>query len=486
MKKTILRTNLLIAMVIIIGFIVIEISTNLSFRHLFVQDVEYVSKLTSENIYMGIKELMSQPLNVSLSMARDNFLREFMAEENSEIHSPQRLVKLQNYLTEYKNKNGFDSVFLVSTKTGNYYHYKNGIDRVMSPNNEEDIWFYDFLKSDDEYALNVDNDQATDDHITIFVNCKLKDNNGNLLGVIGVGMETPYIQKLLGENENKYQIAAYLIDDIGNIQLSSSLTEFERVNLFDKPTYNEIKTQIINNRTSTENKWYSTEQERGYFVTRYISYLNWYLVVEKSTDALHQKMLVQLWLSTLLTIIVICFIITVLTFILKRNYKLMTILAEVDQLTGLRNRTSYECDIGNYEKNMAKYQHFGIGIFDLNKLKSVNDRFGHQEGDLYLKTFSDLLRKSFNQSPVYRIGGDEFCIIFLDFEEDYILKQYELLKSELEKHSNKKEYTESVAFGYAFYDATTAPTTQLIFSQADQNMYEDKKIYKAKMTEENK
>ncbi|MEG3007464.1 MAG: GGDEF domain-containing protein, partial [Oscillospiraceae bacterium] len=86
MKKTILRTNLLIAMVIIIGFIVIEISTNLSFRHLFVQDVEYVSKLTSENIYMGIKELMSQPLNVSLSMARDNFLREFMAEENSEIH----------------------------------------------------------------------------------------------------------------------------------------------------------------------------------------------------------------------------------------------------------------------------------------------------------------------------------------------------------------------------------------------------------------
>ncbi|MEG3007360.1 MAG: GGDEF domain-containing protein, partial [Oscillospiraceae bacterium] len=156
------------------------------------------------------------------------------------------------------------------------------------------------------------------------------------------------------------------------------------------------------------------------------------------------------------------------------------------QLTGLRNRTSYECDIGNYEKNMAKYQHFGIGIFDLNKLKSVNDRFGHQEGDLYLKTFSDLLRKSFNQSPVYRIGGDEFCIIFLDFEEDYILKQYELLKSELEKHSNKKEYTESVAFGYAFYDATTAPTTQLIFSQADQNMYEDKKIYKAKMTEENK
>ncbi|MEG2720478.1 MAG: GGDEF domain-containing protein, partial [Oscillospiraceae bacterium] len=67
MKKTILRTNLLIAMVIIIGFIVIEISTNLSFRHLFIQDIEYVSKLTSENIYMGIKELMSQPINVSLS-----------------------------------------------------------------------------------------------------------------------------------------------------------------------------------------------------------------------------------------------------------------------------------------------------------------------------------------------------------------------------------------------------------------------------------
>ncbi|MEG1845466.1 MAG: GGDEF domain-containing protein, partial [Oscillospiraceae bacterium] len=166
MKKSIIRTNLLIALVVIIGFTFTEVSTNVSFKKIFTKDIEYVSKLTSENMYMGIKELMGQPINVSLSMARDNFLRDYMSNEKSGVQSDVMIDTLKKYLSEYKNKNNFDTVFLVSAKTGNYYHYKNGIDRVMSPDNKEDIWYYDFLKSEDEYALNVDNDQATNDNIT--------------------------------------------------------------------------------------------------------------------------------------------------------------------------------------------------------------------------------------------------------------------------------------------------------------------------------
>ncbi|MEG1684310.1 MAG: cache domain-containing protein, partial [Oscillospiraceae bacterium] len=305
MKKSIFRTNFLLAAVIVLGFGIVEVSTTLAFRRMFVQDIEYVSELTSENMYMGIKELMAQPINVSLTMARDSFLQDFMLEEAAGAQSPRRLDTLQRYLAAYQEKNGFDSVFLVSTKTGNYYHYKNGIDRVMSPENEEDVWYYDFLRSDEEYGLNVDNDQAKNNRITVFVNCKLKDAQGKLLGVIGVGMETPYIQNLLGKNEAQYQIAACLVDKTGKVQLSSTLTEFEQVNLFDNAVYADLQAEIVSNKTSSENRWYTTEQSSGYFVTRYIPYLNWYLVVEKSTDALHQKLLLQAQFTGVLTLLVL-------------------------------------------------------------------------------------------------------------------------------------------------------------------------------------
>ncbi|MEG0804034.1 MAG: hypothetical protein RSF90_03655 [Pygmaiobacter sp.] len=40
----------------------------------------------------------------------------------------------------------------------------------------------------------------------MFVNCKLKDEDGTVLGVIGVGLETPYIQKLLGDNDSSIRL----------------------------------------------------------------------------------------------------------------------------------------------------------------------------------------------------------------------------------------------------------------------------------------
>ncbi|MEG1834646.1 MAG: diguanylate cyclase [Oscillospiraceae bacterium] len=479
MKKSIIRTNLLIALVVIIGFTFTEVSTNVSFKKIFTKDIEYVSKLTSENMYMGIKELMGQPINVSLSMARDNFLRDYMSNEKSGVQSDAMIDTLKKYLSEYKNKNNFDTVFLVSAKTGNYYHYKNGIDRVMSPDNKEDIWYYDFLKSDDEYALNVDNDQATNDNITVFVNCKLKDDKGNILGIIGVGLETPYIQNLLAQNENEYQIDAYLVDDYGNVQLSDKLTEFENVNLFEKPAYSQIKDEIVKNKTSTENKWYESGQESGYFVTRYIPYLNWYLIVEKSAEVLHHKMINQLWVNGMLTIVVLFGVLAVTTIILKKNNKKIAKLAEQDQLTGLKNRTSYERDIEKYKGELKKYQPFGIGVFDLNDLKGVNDIYGHQEGDEYLKAFSEILSKNFSKSPVYRIGGDEFCVILLDIKEENILNNWENINKEFEEYGSNKQYSTSAAFGYTFYDETATNTTQTIFSVADKKMYENKSRYKA-------
>lgn len=81
-----------------------------------------------------------------------------------------------------------------------------------------------------------------------------------------------------------------------------------------------------------------------------------------------------------------------------------------DTLTGLLNREALFFYGEELIKNNKKFE---ILFLDLNNFKTVNDKFGHQVGDKYLKGFSDDLSNlctNFN-SNAYRISGDEFVVI---------------------------------------------------------------------------
>ena len=467
-----------ISLIVAAGFLLSGISSFFSFRSLFKKDIESVSQLTSENIYVSISDLMDGPINISMAMAHDTFLRDFMAVEPTDGFRGGRLETLTEYLAAYQKKYQFDSVFLVSTQTGAYYHYKNGIDRVMTPDSPENEWYYDCLRSASECSLNVDNDETKDNVITIFVNCRLNDETGNTLGVVGVGMETPYIQRFLRENEQAYGVHAYLIDGDGNIQLSSELTEFEQVNLFEDESFAGMRDALRARQGVEDHRWYHTSEADGYIITRYISNLNWYLVVEKSTEEFTGKMLTQLGLNLLFLLAVLAVVIAITAYVLKKYDRRLVDLAEVDQLTGIRNRTSYERELAKYAPRLSLYRSFGIGIFDLNDLKATNDQYGHQTGDACLQAFSALLCGTFDHCPVFRIGGDEFAVIFADLARDAVLELWAELSLQIERSEERGGPAISAAFGCAFWDPETLDTVEKIFKAADDDMYRNKKRFK--------
>lgn len=477
MNKKTFPVNLTISLMIIAGFVLTGVTTYISFQALFKEDIEAVSELTSENIYGSINNLMDRPINVSLAMAHDTFLREFMTPEPSGGFQADSLETLQTYLAAYQEKYQFDSVFLVSAQTGAYYHYQNGLDRMMTPGNPENTWYFDFLSDSADCSLNVDNDETKDNVITIFVNCKLYDEHGKLLGIVGVGMETPYIQEFLRTNEAEYGVQAYLIDASGNIQLSSELTEFEQVNLFENPAFEDMAGAIQPNAALPNQRWYHSRETDGYIITRYVPNLNWYLVVEKNTQDFQQRMLTQLGLSAVFLLFVVLMILKITSGTIQKYDRRLTTLAERDQLTGIRNRTSYEQEISKYAAKLGKYQHFGIGIFDLNNLKVTNDLYGHQAGDTYLKTFSKLLCDTFDHCPVFRIGGDEFAVIFLDLSEEAVWKLWNRLLKKIELQMQTGGPPISAAFGCSFWDSQTLNTVEALFKDADDKMY----LYKERL-----
>jgi len=89
-------------------------------------------------------------------------------------------------------------------------------------------------------------------------------------------------------------------------------------------------------------------------------------------------------------------------------------LARQDPLTGLGNRRAFEQDLDLLEARVQRYAHrYCMAVLDIDHFKSYNDTYGHQAGDLVLRTFArQLLDQARAGDALYRFGGDEFvCVL---------------------------------------------------------------------------
>ncbi|QSI02707.1 GGDEF domain-containing protein [Treponema ruminis] len=156
-------------------------------------------------------------------------------------------------------------------------------------------------------------------------------------------------------------------------------------------------------------------------------------------------------------------------------------MAYQDPLTEVKNKNAYMEDIIGIERRLEDrlLDYFALVVFDVNGLKDINDTKGHAEGDKYIKSGAMLISSIFRNSPIYRIGGDEF-VAFLKCE-DYKNKEKLIEEFNSQVERNLKEGKVVVSCGYAEFNPQTDKKYQNIFERADKNMYERKKELKEKL-----
>lgn len=89
--------------------------------------------------------------------------------------------------------------------------------------------------------------------------------------------------------------------------------------------------------------------------------------------------------------------------------------ANTDSLTGVLNRRALFDRFGNAPPS----RNSAVLMFDLDHFKQINDRLGHAEGDRVLKLFSDVLQRELGPLDVIsRIGGEEFCAVLIDVDQE--------------------------------------------------------------------
>lgn len=153
--------------------------------------------------------------------------------------------------------------------------------------------------------------------------------------------------------------------------------------------------------------------------------------------------------------------------------------AERDGLTMLKNRRIFEIDIIGVPEN--KLKEYAIVMYDLNNLKRMNDEYGHHMGDYYIISGSEIIQDVFGSlGEIYRIGGDEFCLIAHGLTRQDYCKRAERMCSWMS--SLKGAHVEGlmqIASGFAAFNRNTDRNLLDTMERADKEMYQCKRKQKA-------
>ncbi|PKM94018.1 MAG: hypothetical protein CVU84_11145 [Firmicutes bacterium HGW-Firmicutes-1] len=156
-------------------------------------------------------------------------------------------------------------------------------------------------------------------------------------------------------------------------------------------------------------------------------------------------------------------------------------LVYTDALTGLYNRLYFN----SLEKKMYDYPYpQSFIMIDLNHLKSTNDTYGHQIGDILLQSFANILTTFIPHENIMRMGGDEFFIFLDGYDSADSLKLISQLKLACETSRIALDDQTSINGpipSIGFYIRTSnLESPEMALNKADQEMYADKQQYKNK------
>lgn len=198
-----------------------------------------------------------------------------------------------------------------------------------------------------------------------------------------------------------------------------------------------------------------------------------FITLDLFTNHVESSILLYIF-QMFITIVIICIVVFEIQHLtrsrdLNRYYEQRTYL---DDLTGAENRRSLNKSLENAEGKLS------LAIIDIDNFKRINDTFGHIRGDQVLLDVTHRINRLLNgESSLFRIGGDEFVILFSGVSKAQAVKKVAEIVNNLEiivedeKNDNSFEVTVSV--GLANYPKDVDDYKDL-YAAADSKMYMSK------------
>ena len=434
------------------------------------------SVIYANEVSNAVLDVFSEAVAVSQSMT-NTFIKDLLYNEYNLTLEEQSLI-LRKYLSDIVYKFGYSTAFLADSKTMAYYS-EHGYSKTIDTNNPDDDWYVPFKESGKQYELNVDNDQANNNRLTIYINMRIIDNNGNFLGACGVGVPMKQVMTLLQSLEAQSDISIKLVSSDGVVRVArSGQLVFQR-------TEEELRAMLKKYEYS-QPYYYEPKKEDGYTVIKYIPECDWFAVIdyEGGRSSASSTMLFKNLMACLIALLAVLIVVNFILNLVTKHTERFAEEALEDPLTGLKNRRSYSLEIEKLNRRQS-LKDISVATMDINGLKLTNDSFGHTAGDDLLKGASNAMKIYFGKNgwKLFRTGGDEFVAlttkpvadkneIVAGFKNQLKLFHHELIK-EL-----------SVSIGVAKAEENEITSVEELIKIADKKMYADKELFYSDSTHE--
>lgn len=170
---------------------------------------------------------------------------------------------------------------------------------------------------------------------------------------------------------------------------------------------------------------------------------------------------------------------TVSTWIFYQKLKMQMLsdtVGRIDPSTLIDNRLGYDLKLSTLfqEKSISNVH---VAVFDVNRLKYVNDKYGHKAGDEVIISASKIIKKVFYDYDIFaRVGGDEFILVSVGKSFDFEERKGQL-KEATKKWKGERSSELSISCGYACGQNVTEEMYEKLLHAADEEMYRDKKLF---------
>ena len=409
-----------LCVLLVVGFLTTSfVSFYVARQSLEHQIAESTLPLTSDNIYSEIQRDLLQPIFISSLMAQDTFVRDWTL---SGEEDPQQIIR---YLGEIQMRYDTVTSYFISEKTRNYYH-PTGVIKQVSEDDPADSWYFQARNNQKPYEINVDSDTADRSRLAVFVNYQVRDYDGNVIGITGVGLSVNSVTRLIETYQKRYGRTIYFVDKEGRITLHGSGFGTSGT-LHDRDGIRIHATQILTSPGAS-----ITYEDHGetYFVnSRLVPEFGWLLLVEQR-EHIGDQQIETIFLINIAVSLLITAIVSIAAYLTIRNYQgRLEELASRDKLTGACNRQVFDLVFDNVAKSCKRRDEtLGVVCIDLDEFKDVNDTFGHPGGDATLREVASIIRRhSRDSDTLCRWGGDEFILLLPGLDrKDTIAKAREI------------------------------------------------------------
>lgn len=417
-----------------------------------------------------VHDIFSEAVAVSEAM-NNTFIQDLLS-SRFEIDQEQKTEIIRTYLMDIVSKFGYSTAFLTDDKTMTYYA-ESGFTKTVDPSNPDDDWYVPFKQSGKLYELNVDNDQANNNRITVYINTRMKDSKNKFIGVCGVGVSIRQVMQILQELEATNNITIKLVAPDGNVKVGKA------GQIVMQRTEDELK-EILQNYNYSEPYMYNPKNSDGYTIIKYMPEYEWFAVIdyEGGKTSIFSTMLFK---NLLVCLGIMFAVLLAISFVFGKYTQHTEKFVEEaleDQLTGLKNRRAYQTELEAINAK-GEFEDVSVATMDINGLKMTNDSFGHTAGDDLIKGSSTVMKDVFveNGWKVFRTGGDEFVALtcFPVVDLDTLVKDFKERQKDF-KHEQIKELSISIGTAQG-NNQTGINCVEDLIKIADKRMYADKEIF---------